>query len=397
MLGDRLLRVPRLSRIYYKGRFFNYPLKLKNVILGLGFWESLLIFLSYLRSFLSPYPQEDSLEEWVSNRFGKRLYRTFFKTYTEKVWGIPCNQIRAEWVAQRIKGLSFRTAVTNAIIGNRGKNIKTLIDEFYYPALGPGMMWEEFQHAIVKNGGQINLNREVLKVRLQGNRAIGIEAGPPEKLEFVEGTDFIVSLPLAELVARIEPQPPWEVLEASRHLKYRDFLTVFLIVQHHDLFPDNWIYIHSKEVKMGRLQNYKNWSPYMVADPGKTGLGAEYFANENDELWRMTDDELIRLASRELETIGLTRGARIEKGAVYRQKKAYPVYDENYKQHVNVIRDYLKGIENLQTVGRNGMHKYNNMDHSMLTALMAVENIFGANHDIWNVNSDSSYQEEIAE
>jgi protoporphyrinogen oxidase len=397
MLGDRLLRVPRLSRIYYKGRFFNYPLKLKNVILGLGFWESLLIFLSYLRSFLFPYPQEDSLEEWVSNRFGKRLYRTFFKTYTEKVWGIPCSQIRAEWVAQRIKGLSFRTAVTNAIIGNRGKNIKTLIDEFHYPALGPGMMWEEFQHAIVNNGGQVNLNREVLKVRLQGNRAIGIETGPPGKLEFVEGTDFIVSMPLAELVARIEPPPPWEVLEASRHLKYRDFLTVFLIVQHHDLFPDNWIYIHSKEVKMGRLQNYKNWSPYMVADPGKTGLGAEYFANENEELWRMTDDELIQLASRELETIGLTRGARIEKGAVYRQQKAYPVYDENYKQHVNVIRDYLKGIENLQTVGRNGMHKYNNMDHSMLTALMAVENIFGANHDIWSVNSDSSYQEEVEE
>jgi protoporphyrinogen oxidase len=395
MLGDKLLRVPRLSRIYYKGRFFNYPLKIKNVILGLGFWESLLILISYLGSFFFPYPKEDSLEEWVSNRFGKRLYQTFFKTYTEKVWGIPCSQIRAEWVAQRIKGLSFRTAVMNAIVGSRSKDIKTLIDEFRYPVLGPGMMWQEFQRYIINNGGVVNLNQEVLKVHLQKNRVIGVEAGSREKVEFVEGTDFIVSLPLRELIARIEPAPPAEVLDASRNLKYRDFLNVFLIVQHPNLFPDNWIYIHSKEVKMGRLQNYKNWSPHMVADPNKTGLGVEYFTNENDELWCMPDEDLIQLASKELELVGLTRGARIEKGAVYREKKAYPVYNENYQKHINVIREYLKGIENLYTVGRNGLHKYNNMDHSMLTALMAVENIYGANHDIWSANSDSSYQEEI--
>jgi protoporphyrinogen oxidase len=395
MLEERLLRVSRLSRIYYKERFFNYPLKIKNVIRGLGLWESFLILLSYLHAFLFPYPKEDSLEEWVCNRFGKRLYQTFFQTYTEKVWGIPCSQIRAEWVAQRIKGLSFRTALTNAILGSRNKNIKTLIDEFRYPALGPGMMWEEFQNHIINNGGQVNLNREVLKVRLQGNRVIGIEAGPLKQPEFVEGTDFIGSLPLTELIARIEPAPPAGVLEASRHLKYRDFLTVFLIVQHHDLFPDNWIYIHSKEVRMGRLQNYKNWSSQMVADPNKTGLGVEYFTNEDDELWCMRDEDLIELASKELEIVGLTRGARIEKGAVYREKKAYPVYNADYQKHINVIRQYLEGIENLHMVGRNGLHKYNNMDHSMLTALMAVENIYGANHDIWNVNSDSSYQEEI--
>jgi protoporphyrinogen oxidase len=395
MLGDRFLNVPRLSRIYYKGRFFNYPLKLKNVIWGLGLWESLLLFLSYLYSFLFPYPKEDSLEEWVSNRFGKRLYRTFFKTYTEKVWGIPCSQIRAEWVAQRIKGLSFRTAVTNAILGSRYKNIKTLIDEFRYPALGPGMMWEEFHQYIIKNGGEVNLSREVLKVRLQGSRVTGIEVGTAEQSEFVEGTDFIVSLPLTELIARMDPSPPLAVLEASKHLQYRDFLTVFLVVRHPNLFPDNWIYIHSKDVKMGRLQNYGNWSPYMVADRGKTGLGVEYFVKENDELWCMPDDELIQLASKELEIIGLTRGAQIEKGAVYRQKKAYPVYNEGYQYRLGVIRDYLKGIENLQTVGRNGMHKYNNMDHSMLTALMAVENIYGANHDLWSANSDTSYHEEV--
>jgi len=395
MLRDKFLRVPRLSRIYYKGRFFNYPLKIKNVILGLGCWESFLIFLSYLHSFLLPYPKEDSLEEWVSNRFGKRLYRTFFQTYTEKVWGIPCSQIRAEWVAQRIKGLSFRTAVANAIVGSRNKNIKTLIDEFQYPALGPGMMWEEFQSYIINNGGQINLNREVLKVRLRGNRVIGIETDSLQPPKFVEADDFIMSLPLTDLVARMEPAPPAEVLEAARHLRYRDFLTVFLIVQHPNLFPDNWIYIHSKEVRMGRLQNYKNWSPHMVADPEKTGLGVEYFANENDELWCMPDKDLVALASRELESVGLTRGARIEKGVVYREKKAYPIYNEDYQKHMNVIREFLRGIENLHTVGRNGLHKYNNMDHSMLTALMAVDNIYGANHDIWGVNSDSSYQEEI--
>jgi protoporphyrinogen oxidase len=396
MLKGKFLRVPRLSRIYHKGKFFYYPLKLSNVILQLGLWESLLIFLSFLRSLLFPYPNEDNLEEWVSNRFGKRLYRTFFKTYTEKVWGIPCSQIRAEWVAQRIKGLSFRTAVTNAILGNRNKSIKTLIDEFRYPALGPGMMWETFQDYILRHGGQIHLNREVLKVCRQGNRVLGIEAGSPERREFVEGTDFIVSMPLTELVARIDPPPPAEVLEASRHLKYRDFLTVFLIVQHPDLFPDNWIYIHSPEVKMGRLQNYKNWSPHMVADPGKTGLGAEYFVDENDDLWRMADEDLIQLAARELEVIGLTRGSWIEKGAVYRQKKAYPVYNENYSRHLKVIEDYLKSIENLQTIGRNGLHKYNNQDHSMLTAILAVENLYGASHDLWSVNSDRSYQEEAA-
>jgi len=397
VLGDKFMRVPRLSRIYYNKKFFYYPLKLSNVISGLGLWNSFLIVMSFFRSVLFPYPQEDNLEEWVSNRFGKRLFRTFFKTYTEKVWGMPCNQIRAEWAAQRIKGLSLRTAVMNAVLGGRGKNIKSLIEEFHYPELGPGMMWETIRNQVKGQGGQVDLNRDVLEIHRRGNHVVGLTVGNHEVHEYVEGTDFIASMPITEVIDRMNPPPPAEVKEAAKNLKYRDFLTVCVIVDHPDLFPDNWIYIHSPEVVMGRLQNFKNWSHHMIPDQNKTSLGAEYFVNENDALWNMADEDLVQLASRELETIGLTKGARIEGGAVYRQKKAYPVYDETYMGHLEVIERFMKALENFQMIGRNGLHKYNNQDHSMLTAILAVENIYGASHDIWRVNSDQSYQEEAVE
>ncbi|MBM3790541.1 MAG: NAD(P)/FAD-dependent oxidoreductase [Acidobacteria bacterium] len=397
VLREKFLRVRRLSRIYYNNRFFHYPLKLNNVIGGLGLWNSFMILMSFFRSILSPYPREDNLEEWVSNRFGRRLYRTFFKTYTEKVWGMPCHQIRAEWAAQRIKGLSLRTAVLNAVVRSRSNKIKTLIEEFDYPELGPGMMWEAFRDYVVNRGGQVRLESDVRELLHENGRITTAVVKTARGLERVAGTDFIASIPVSDLIARLRPGAPPEVLQAARGLQYRDFLTVCLIVDHPSLFPDNWIYVHSPEVRMGRLQNFKNWSARMVPDTAKSSLGAEYFVTENDDLWSMSDDGLIALASSELAAIGLLRGARVEGGAVYRQTKAYPVYDDVYSGHLDLIVDYLKRIENLQMVGRNGLHKYNNQDHSMLTALMAVENLFGAKHDIWSVNTDQSYQEEQTE
>ncbi|MFH1575235.1 MAG: NAD(P)/FAD-dependent oxidoreductase [Acidobacteriota bacterium] len=397
ILREKFLRVRRLSRIYYNNRFFYYPLKLNNVIGGLGLWNSFMILMSFFRSILSPYPREDNLEEWVSNRFGRRLYRTFFKTYTEKVWGMPCHQIRAEWAAQRIKGLSLRTAVLNAVVRSRSNKIKTLIEEFDYPELGPGMMWEAFRDYVVNQGGHVRLESDVRELLHENGRITTAVVKTARGLERVGGTDFIASIPVSELIARLRPAAPPEVLQAARGLQYRDFLTVCLIVDHPSLFPDNWIYVHSPEVRMGRLQNFKNWSARMVPDTAKSSLGAEYFVTENDDLWSMSDDGLIALASSELATIGLLHGARVEGGAVYRQTKAYPVYDDVYSGHLDLIVDYLKRIENLQMVGRNGLHKYNNQDHSMLTALMAVENLFGAKHDIWSVNTDQSYQEEQTE
>jgi len=398
MLREKFLRVRRLSRIYYNGRFFHYPLKIGNVVRGLGLWNSLLIVTSFLRSFLFPYPEEDNLEKWVSNRFGKRLYRTFFKTYTEKVWGMPCTSIRAEWAAQRIQGLSLRTAVQKAVLGDRGKSIKTLIGEFRYPERGPGMMWEHVRQYVEQHGGQVQLNRSVVKVLHAAGRVTAfVVDGPGGRQETVGGTHFIASMPVSELIAILEPAPPAEVLRAAAGLKYRDFLTVCLIIDHPNLFPDNWIYIHSPEVRMGRLQNFKNWSRHMVPDAAKTSLGVEYFVNENDDLWCMPDEQLVDFAAKELAAIGLTRGARIEAGVVFRQRKAYPVYDEAYGERLVLIREFLRNLANLQMIGRNGLHKYNNQDHSMMTAILGVQNIYGGHHDIWSFNSDQSYQEESVE
>ena len=397
VLGDRFMLRPRLSRIYYNGHFFHYPLKMTNVIFGLGLWNSFMIFMSYVYARLFPYRDEANFEEWIINRFGRRLYRTFFKTYTEKVWGIPCDQIQAEWAAQRIKGLSLERAVINALIGDRGKKVKSLIEEFHYPELGPGMMWEEMGRQLEERGAEVSLRSEVISVDRDGGHVTGIMIRRNGTEERIAGDQFIVSMPITELVRSLDPAAPEDVLEAVSHLKYRDFLTVCVIVDHPDLFPDNWIYVHSPDVQMGRLQNFKNWSPHMVPDASKSSVGGEYFVNEGDALWEMNDDDLVALAARELETLGLTKGAAIEGGAVYRQKKAYPIYDPSYREHLDVISAFLSEFDNLQMIGRNGLHKYNNQDHSMLTAILAVENLFGADHDIWQVNADQAYHEEAIE
>jgi len=393
VLGDAFIKVPRLSRIFYKGRFFNYPLNLVNTLYNLGIIESLLILLSYFKAQLRPNPKEDTFEQWVVNRFGERLYKTFFKTYTEKVWGIPCDKIQADWAAQRIKGLSLRTAVINAIFGSN--NTKTLIKEFDYPSLGPGMMWQKFQEAVESKGGTVDLNTGVIRIERQGNRIQNITVKQDGNLVQLSGDRFISSMPITALVHRLDPPAPDEVIQAANSLSYRDFLIVALVVDQTDLFPDNWIYIHSPEVKVGRIQNFKNWSPEMVPDPSKTCLGMEYFCSQGDSLWERSDAELLDLATQELASLGLAQVDDVEDGVVIRQLKAYPVYDRDYRQHLEVIKNFLGTIENLQTIGRNGMHRYNNQDHAMLTGMLAVRNLLGEQHDLWDVNTERSYHEEF--
>lgn len=393
VLGEEFIKVARLSRIYYQGRYFNYPLNIFNTLSNLGIVESLLILLSYFKAKLWPHPEEKTFEHWVINRFGQRLYQKFFKTYTEKVWGILCTTIQADWAAQRIKGLSLKTVVSNALFSNNHNRAKTLIHEFHYPVLGPGIMWQRFQELVEGQGGVTHLNSEVVRFKLKGNRIQEVSLIQGEKTIGIPGENFFSSIPLTELIFRLDPPAPNEVLVAAHHLTYRSFVLVGLIINRGDLFPDQWIYVHSPEVKVGRIQNFRNWSPKMVPDPKKTSLGMEYFCTEGDEIWRMPDIELLKLAKRELVHLGMAEAVEVEDGVVYRQPKAYPVYNNDYQQHLQVIQRFLVTIENLQTIGRNGLHRYNNQDHSMLTGMLAVENILGANHDLWELNKEREYIE----
>jgi protoporphyrinogen oxidase len=396
VLGDDFLTRPRLSRIYYNRKFILYPLRFGDALSKLGVWQSFLVLMSYFRSKILPYRHENTFEEWVSNRFGRRLYRIFFKTYTEKVWGIPCDQLSAQWAAQRIQNLSLPRAVLGALFGARGaKNVKSLIEQFHYPRLGPGMLWERTQQLIEQRGGEVRLNTTVVKVLHRDGKAIGVVARSDGHEETIEAEAIISSMPVSELIAKLDPPAPADVREGAGQLTYRDYFTVGLIINQADLFPDNWIYIHAPEVKVGRVQNFKNWSPEMVPDPGKTFLGLEYFCNEGDELWRMSDADLIKLGTQELETMGLARAADVEGGTVIRQLKTYPVYTGEYKEYLERIRGFLDSLSNLQTVGRNGLHMYNNQDHSMLTAMLAVKNLRGEQHDVWSVNVERAYHEEV--
>lgn len=394
VLGDDLLTVPRISRIYYEGRFYNYPIELRNTLVNLGLRESFRILLSYLRWKVRPYPVEETFEQWVTNRFGRRLYARFFKTYTEKVWGVPCSSIRADWAAQRIKNLSLRVAIWNALFGRH--ETKTLIKEFLYPRLGPGMMWERVRDLVEQGGGRIMTETEVLRLHRYGSRIAGLTVRQGGEEFAIHGRHYISTMPLDELVARIDPPPPTVVARAAVGLRFRDFLMVGLIVKKVSRFHDNWIYVHTNGVKVGRIQNFGNWSSAMIPDSGTTSLGLEYFCNQGDEIWGMPDAALIDLAKHELASLGLADAADIQGGVVIRQLKAYPLYDELYRSHIEVIRAYLSGIENLQTIGRNGMHRYNNQDHSMITAILAVRNLMGERHDLWNVNTERSYQENFA-
>jgi protoporphyrinogen oxidase len=399
---DDWLKVPRLSRIYYRGKFFSYPLKPFDALRKLGLFQTGLCMLSYLKIKVFPRKNEKSFEDWVVNRFGVRLYRIFFKTYTEKVWGIPCTEISADWAAQRIKGLSLINAIKNSF-RRRGKPghgevIKTLIDEFEYPKLGPGMMWERAVEKIQALGARVHMGSPVTALRRSESGLVEAEVSDGEGTQSFTGTHFLSSLPIRNLVSMLDPPAPPEVIEAAQALSYRDFLTVVLVIDREKLFPDNWIYIHEPNVRLGRVQNFKNWSPFMVPDPSKTALGLEYFCTEGDNLWNMPDEELIKLGSEEITRLGLAQADEIEDGTVVRMRKAYPVYDEHYEKNVAVVRAFIeKEIPNLQLAGRNGMHKYNNQDHSMMTALLSAKNILGENWDPWKVNTDAEYHEEFDE
>jgi protoporphyrinogen oxidase len=394
VLPNDFLRRPRLSRIYYEGRFFHYPLRPLNALAGLGLLQSLLVVLSYLRWQLFPYRREDTFEQWVTNRFGRHLFRIFFKTYTEKVWGIPCSTLKAEWAAQRIKGLSLGTAILAMFVKPR-QTIKTLIEEFDYPRLGPGMMWNAVKEEIERRQGTVLTGSEVLGINRRGRRIDSVVISAGGRRTTIGGSDFISSMPLTEFITRLDPPPPPTVADAAAHLKYRDFLTVCLIVNKPDTFPDNWIYIHSPEVRVGRIQNFRSWSPDLVPVPDKTSLGLEYFCAEGDEMWTSSDADLIELAKREVERIGLVRGADLEDGCVVRVPKAYPVYDGSYREYLAVIREFIDQLENFQSIGRNGLHRYNNQDHAMLTGILAVRNsVRGEGNDLWRVNAEEKYLEE---
>jgi len=400
VLEDEFLLRPRLSRIFYNGKFFDYPLKASNALRNLGIRESTRCMLSYGRSRIRPRGDESSFEEWVSNRFGDRLFDIFFRTYTEKVWGIPTSEIGADWAAQRIKNMELSTAVIKALrqpverfLPGRGEVVTSLIEEFYYPKTGPGLMYDTMQKKTEGFGGDVRLNSEVVRIDVEGKRVTQVMVRDSDGNEsVVEGDDFLSSIPLTLVCLRMNPPPPDDVIAAAKALTFRNLLTIDLIVDHPDLFPDNWIYVHDKNLQLGRIQNFKNWSPYMVPDASKSSLGLEYFCSDDEPIWNMSIDELVALGKREMEQTGLMRGTVLDATAI-KVPKAYPVYKVGYEQHLNKVIDFVKSFENLQVMGRYGMFKYNNADHSILTALLAVENIAGAEHDLWSVNSDTAYHE----
>jgi len=396
LLGDEFIDVPRLSRIHYHGRFFNYPLKAMNALAGLGPVNALRIVASYLHAKMYPSPVEDNFAQWVTNRFGKRLYEIFFRTYTEKVWGIPCTEIRAEWAAQRIQGLSLARAIlSSTALTRRNNDIKSLIDTFKYPRHGPGQMWEACSDALVAMRGTVLMQHQVETVELTGGSATAVTARTPNGTVRIAADHVISTTDIRSLVRALGDAVPEEARAAANGLRYRDFLVVALIFNRAALFPDNWIYVHTPGVQVGRIQNFNNWSAEMVPDAGHTCLGMEYFCFEGDGLWESSDADLITLASREIEILGLASASLVVDGTVVRMKKAYPIYDAEYRGHLDNVREVIDPIPNLHSVGRNGMHKYNNQDHSMYTAMLTLDNMAGtARHDVWAVNTDFEYHEE---
>ena len=397
LLGEDFLLRPRLSRIYYDKKFFSYPPQPVNALRGLGLSTSARVLASYVKWQAFPYRDVETFEHWVTNSFGKRLFEIFFKTYTEKVWGIGCHELRAEWAAQRIKNMSLRSVIAHMFSSGSG-NVTSLIEQFRYPRLGPGMMWQAFADAVTENGGELQLNTDTVGIEHANGAVTHVVCRRNGEEQRQPVSQIYSSMPLTALIRSLRPLPPASVLAAADSLKFRDFLTVCLILKRKELFPDNWIYVHDSAVKVGRIQSFKNWSPHMVPDGSRSSLGLEYFCNQGDGLWTMPDDALAELAAGELETIGLAKRDDVEDAVVYRMPYAYPVYDNSYRAALDHIKDYLKSFQNLQTIGRSGLHRYNNQDHSMLTGLHAVRNSYvGQTVDLWKINGEDDYLEELAE
>ena len=403
ILGSEMLTRGRLSRIYYRGRFFAYPIKAANALWNLGPLEAARCLASYAWARVRLIKNPRSLEDWVRNQFGWRLYSIFFKTYTEKVWGISTKELSADWAAQRIKSLDLWLVIRNAVLPRRGPRqrgeiVTTLIDKFRYPRLGPGQMWERVAEICAAKGHPVKLGRSIVRIdHADGLVRRVVTQTASGEVEEHAGSEFISSIPIRELIAKLEPPAPEPVRKTAASLSYRDFISIALMVDRPDLFPDNWIYVHDPSVKVGRVQNFKNWSPSMVPDQTKTCLGLEYFCFEGDGLWNMEDSALIELARSEVAQLGICSADEVFDGVVGRQPKAYPVYDDTYQSKVQVVRDHLQAhLTNLHLIGRNGMHKYNNQDHSMVTALIVARNIAGGTPlDPWKVNADAVYHEDI--
>src|SRR5690348_6641191 len=403
ILSDEdFLQRPRMSRLYYQEKYFNYPIEIGDILRNFSVLELARIGFSYIWARINRPSKEEQvyLEGWISARFGRRLYGHLFKSYNEKLWGRPASEISADFAAQRIKDLTVWNAFVTALKPKRTrgkkKQITSLIEEFQYPKYGPGMMWEVCRDKVEAQGSKVAMETRIVAVRHQAGRATSVvvesEGGQTEHA----CTHVISSMPMSSLVLAMDPPAPLEVQAAATGLAYRDFLTVALVVPESAGFPDNWIYVHSPEVRLGRIQNFGSWSPYLVKE-GRTCLGLEYFVFEGDDLWASDDADLVELGKRELEKIGLVKAADVETGYVVRMPKAYPVYDETYRANVDTMRAWIEAnVANVYPVGRNGMHRYNNQDHSMYTAMLSVENIFGADHDVWNVNVEAVYHEEKA-
>ncbi len=400
--ADEFLQRPRMSRVLYRGKLYDYPLRVMNVLRNIGPIEAVRCVLSYLWARIHPPRDTSNLEGFFTAEFGTRLYHHFFKHYTEKLWGVPCSQISSDFGAQRVKGVSLGTAIMDALTPkwvkarrSKEKQLTSLIETFNYPKYGPGQMWERCTEIVTERGATVHFGEEVVRIEHAGGAARAVVTRDTDGNEHTyQAANVISSMPINELVLAMDPPVPDDVRRAAAGLTHRDFITVALVVPKEFSFPDNWIYIHDTGVKVGRIQNFGSWSPYLVKE-GRTCLGMEFFVNEGDEMWVKPDADLVEQAKREIQYLGLADASKVEAGYVVRMPKAYPVYDEFYQDNVAVLRKWLaEHTPNVYPAGRNGMHKYNNQDHSMLTAMLSVENILGAHHDVWQVNVEAEYHEE---
>lgn len=396
ILKEDALTVQRSSQIFFRKKYYHYPLNLLNVLSNMGLWQSFLCLISYLRALIFKNGEESTFEGWVTNRFGKRLYQIFFKTYTEKVWGIPCAQLSADWAVQRIRGMSLKRAVVDALFKNQSKKVKSFLKTFLYPTYGPGLFCDKLKKATEKLGAVYDLDSDLVSLVHQNQKieraVIKTNSG---EINNCFADVYVSSIPITVLIQKLTPEPPVEVMAAASRLRFRSFMVVNIVLNQKDIFNDNWIYIHSPEVRMGRIQNYKNWSHYMVKDLSTTTLGLEYFVTEGDALWNLSSEQMIDFSMNELETLGIARRNHLIDAFVIRVPKVYPVYDGGYKENLEIIKHYLNGFQNLQIVGRCGMFRYDNSDHALLSGLYAGRNIYGACHNLWEINVEDEYHEEF--
>lgn len=383
--------VDRLTRIYYNQDFFNYPLKVGNALKNLGIFEAAHCLTSYFHQKISPIKQDGSFEDWVVSQFGRHLFEIFFKTYSEKLWGITCKELDSDFASQRIKKLSLSEAIKNALANGKGNKHKTLVDKFAYPYLGSGVVYQKMAQKIKEHGNQVLLNTPVQKVIIENNKAVGIELADGSRAMYDQ---IISTMPITQLVQRL-PNVPQEINEHLSQLKFRNTTLVYLKVESTKLFPDNWIYVHDPNLQLGRITNFRNWTPQLWGNESSTILALEYWSYDDDPLWNASDEELIELGKKEMRQTGLIGDSTISAGKVIKLKRCYPVYNKNYKDHLKPVESYLSGIQNLSVIGRYGAFKYNNQDHSILMGIMAAENIAkNAQHSLWEINTNyDAYQE----